>query len=87
MGVWGIRLQKFANGVEGRDVIEEYETKSIGRDVTFEKDLDDENRIVEVLDDLAEDVHEDVVSNALKFKTITVRVRYHILKPILAPNP
>lgn len=75
-GVWGTRLQKFANGIDEREIIEEYETKSIGRDVTFEKDLDDENQIMEVLDDLAEDVHEDVVSNALKFKTITVRVRY-----------
>lgn len=75
-GVWGARLQNFANGIDYRDVIEEYETKSVGRDHTFEKDLDDENQIVAVLDDLAEEVHEDVVANALKFKTITVRVRY-----------
>lgn len=75
-GVWGARLQKFANGIDNREVIEEYETKSIGRDITFEKDLDDEDRIFEVLDDLAEEVHEEVVASLLKFKTITVRVRY-----------
>ena len=75
-GVWGTRLQKFANGIDDRDVIEEYETKSIGRDHTFEKDLDDEPQIIEALDDLAEEVHEDVAANDLKFKTITVRVRY-----------
>ncbi len=75
-GVWGTRLQLFASGVDDREVIEEYETKSIGRDVTFEKDLDDEPQIIKALDDLAEVVHEDIVANALKFKTVTVRVRY-----------
>lgn len=75
-GVWGARLQKFANGIDDREVIEEYETKSIGRDITFEKDLDDEDQIIEALDDLAEEVHEEVVASHLRFKTITVRVRY-----------
>jgi len=75
-GVWGARLQKFANGIDEREVIEEYETKSIGRDITFEKDLDDEDQIIEALDDLAEEVHEEVVASHLRFKTITVRVRY-----------
>ncbi|HEX7445618.1 MAG TPA: DNA polymerase IV [Methanothrix sp.] len=75
-GVWGTRLQKFANGIDDREVIEEYETKSIGRDHTFEKDLDEEPLIIGVLDELAGVVHEDVQASGLKFKTITVRVRY-----------
>ena len=75
-GVWGTRLQKFANGIDDREVIEEYETKSIGRDHTFEKDLDEEPKIIGVLDELAGVVHEDVQASGLKFKTITVRVRY-----------
>ena len=75
-GVWGTRLQKFANGIDDREVIEEYETKSIGRDHTFEKDLDDEAQIIEALEVLGEEVHEDVQASGLKFKTITVRVRY-----------
>jgi DNA polymerase IV (DinB-like DNA polymerase) len=28
------------------------------------------------LDELAEEVHEEVISNSFKFKTITIRVRY-----------
>jgi DNA polymerase IV (archaeal DinB-like DNA polymerase) len=75
-GVWGARLHEFANGIDNSEVIEEYETKSIGRDTTFEKDVDDEEQIFKVLDDLAEEVHEDVIANGFKFKTITVRVRY-----------
>jgi len=75
-GVWGVRLHEFANGIDSSEVVEEYETKSIGRDTTFEKDADDEARILQVLDELAEEVHEDVSANGFKFKTITVRVRY-----------
>ena len=75
-GAWGARLHEFANGIDNREVIEEYETKSIGRDTTFEKDLDDEEQILGVLDELAEEVHADVIANGFKFKTITVRIRY-----------
>ena len=57
-------------------MIEEYETKSIGRDTTFEKDMDDEEQILRVLDELAEEVHSDVITNCFNFKTITVRIRY-----------
>jgi len=75
-GVWGARLHEFANGIDNSEVIEEYETKSVGRDTTFETDVDDEEQILPVLDGLAEEVHEDVIANGFKFKTITVRVRY-----------
>ena len=75
-GVWGARLHEFANGIDNSEVIEEYETKSIGRDTTFEKDVDDEEQILRVLDELAEEVHADVIANGFKFKTITVRIRY-----------
>lgn len=75
-GVWGARLHEFANGIDNSEVIEEYETKSIGRDTTFEKDVDDQEQILQVLDGLAEEVHEDVIANGFKFKTITVRIRY-----------
>jgi DNA polymerase IV (archaeal DinB-like DNA polymerase) len=75
-GVWGSRLHQFANGIDNSEVTEEYETRSIGRDTTFEKDEDDEVQILQVLDGLAEEVHEDVIANGFKFKTITVRIRY-----------
>jgi DNA polymerase IV (DinB-like DNA polymerase) len=75
-GVWGARLHDFANGIDNREVIEEYETKSIGRDTTFEKDMGDEEKILQILDELAEEVHADIIANSFKFKTITVRIRY-----------
>jgi DNA polymerase IV (DinB-like DNA polymerase) len=76
LGVWGTRLHELANGIDNSEVIEEYETKSIGRDTTFEKDMEDEEQILKVLDELAEEVRADVIANGFKFKTITVRIRY-----------
>jgi DNA polymerase IV (DinB-like DNA polymerase) len=75
-GIWGTRLHEFANGIDDSEVVEGYETKSIGRDITFERDIDDEAQIFHVLDELAEEVHADLIENGFKFKTITVRVRY-----------
>lgn len=75
-GVWGARLHEFANGIDFGQVIEEYETKSIGREVTFEQDADDRELILSVLDELAEDIHREVIDNAFRFKTITIKVRY-----------
>ncbi|MFB3765146.1 MAG: DNA polymerase IV [Methanotrichaceae archaeon] len=75
-GSLGIRLYEYANGIDNSEVVEEYETKSIGRDITFERDLDNEAQIFQVLDELAEEVRAYVIANGFKFKTITVRVRY-----------
>lgn len=75
-GVYGARLYESANGIDNSEVIEEYEAKSVGRDTTFETDVDDEAQIFQVLDGLAEEVHADMTANGFKFKTITVRVRY-----------
>jgi len=39
--------------------------------------MDDEEQILGVLDELEEEVHADVIANGFKFRTITVRIRYH----------
>ena len=76
-GSWGSRLHEYANGIDYSEVIEEYETKSIGREVTFEKDVDiDEGQILGILDELAEEIHRELIDNAFRFKTITIKVRY-----------
>jgi DNA polymerase IV (DinB-like DNA polymerase) len=75
-GIWGARLHEFANGMDHSEVREEYETKSIGRDITFEKDVSDKDIILEALDELADEVYREVIDNAVRFKTVTIRVRY-----------
>jgi len=75
-GIWGSRLHEFAQGIDYSEVKEEYETKSMGREVTFEGDIEDEDLILSALDELAEEVHREVIGNAFQFKTITIKVRY-----------
>jgi DNA polymerase IV (DinB-like DNA polymerase) len=75
-GSWGSRLHEYANGIDCSEVREEYETKSIGREVTFEKDVDDVGPIFEILDELAEEIHKELIDNGFHFKTITIKVRY-----------
>ena len=75
-GSWGTRLHEYANGIDYSEVRVEYETKSIGREVTFEKDVEDKGPILGILDKLAEEVHRELIDNGFRFKTITVKVRY-----------
>jgi DNA polymerase IV (DinB-like DNA polymerase) len=75
-GVWGSRLHECASGIDYSEVIEGYETKSIGREVTFEKDADDEKQILGILDELAEEIHKELIEKGFRFKTITIKIRY-----------
>jgi len=75
-GVWGSRLHEYANGIDYSEVIEWYETKSIGREVTFEKNVDDGGQILGILDELAEEIHKELIENGFRFKTITIKIRY-----------
>jgi DNA polymerase IV (DinB-like DNA polymerase) len=75
-GVWGSRLHEYARGIDYSEVIEGYETKSIGREVTFEKDVDDGGQILGILDELAEEIHKELIENDFRFKTITIKIRY-----------
>ena len=75
-GSWGTNLYEYAHGIDRREVVERFETKSIGREVTFEKDVDDAGKILETLDDLAEEIHTELIDSGFRFKTITVKVRY-----------
>ena len=75
-GIWGKRLHEFSNGIDKSEVVEEYEAKSIGREVTFDKDVNDPDTIFQVLDELAEEIFGELIDNGFRFKTITIKVRY-----------
>ncbi len=75
-GSWGSKLHEYARGIDHREVLEGRETKSIGREVTFEEDIDDGDQILGILNELAEEVHKELIDAGLRFKTITIKVRY-----------
>jgi DNA polymerase IV (DinB-like DNA polymerase) len=75
-GVAGAQLYSMAHGMDKSEVEEKGEVKSIGRDVTFQEDTADTVFILKALDDLAEEVHNEILRQRFCFKTVTIRVRY-----------
>jgi DNA polymerase IV (DinB-like DNA polymerase) len=75
-GVMGMQIYLMAHGIDRSEVEERGEIKSISRDVTFEEDTSNFEFILNALDRLSEEVHDDVLRQNLYFKTVTVKVRY-----------
>jgi DNA polymerase IV (DinB-like DNA polymerase) len=75
-GVIGTQLYLMAHGIDKSEVEEQRQIKSISRDITFEEDTSDFNLVLNTLEKLAEEVHNDLMRQQLYFKTVTVRVRY-----------
>jgi len=75
-GVMGTQLYLYAQGIDRSEVGLRGEVKSIGRNITFEKDTSDWGFVLKVLDKLCEQVHKEVKENNFLFKTVTVMVRY-----------
>jgi len=73
-GVMGFYFHQLANGIDDSEVAAYSERKSFGRETTFERDIDDNERILKTAEALAEQVIED--SKGFSFRTVTVKVRY-----------
>ena len=76
LGSLGKRLYERAQGIDPSEVVVNYETKSIGREVTFERDIKDAAPILQLMDGLAEEIYGELIECGFRFKTITVKVRY-----------
>lgn len=75
-GKWGEEMYEKAHGVDESIVTEEYETKSIGEQETFEKDTLDPGFLIKALQGLARSVFESVRKGKFVFKTVSIMVRF-----------
>jgi len=75
-GILGTQLYLYAQGQDRSEVGFEGEVKSIGRNITFEKDTSDWDLVLKVLYRLCEAVHKELDENKFLFKTVTITVRY-----------
>jgi DNA polymerase IV (DinB-like DNA polymerase) len=80
LGSWGTLLYLMALGIDSSEVGERSQTKSISREITFEKGMSSFEFIQKALDRLSEEVHRDILRQNLFFKTVTVRFRYENLE-------
>jgi len=77
LGNFGGDLYKKARGIDTAEVVEEYETKSIGEQETFMKDTRDVNIITEKMNVLCASVFKQFKrSEFTSFRTIAVTVRF-----------
>jgi DNA polymerase-4 len=81
-GKHGESLYYKSLGLDARDVEPEHETKSVGHEFTFDKDLKDTDTIRRELLKLSGMVAKRLRSNNLLGKTITLKVKYHDFKQI-----
>jgi len=75
-GVFGEDLYAMSRGIDERELTEEWVTKSIGRQFTFEKDTKNKKFIMSVIDDMIREVYRELRESDFVFKTITLKVRY-----------
>ncbi len=75
-GKFGSVLYDEARGIDESPIVEKWETKSIGRQTTFERDTKDRKKILETLAEIISDTITQLKSEKLKYKTITIKVRY-----------
>ncbi|MBI4154413.1 DNA polymerase IV [Candidatus Woesearchaeota archaeon] len=75
-GKWGIYMHSYAHGVDDSLVEEREEAKSVGREVTFEKDTDDEKLLRDVIDAICEDAYNASESEGYSFRTVVLKIRF-----------
>ena len=72
-GTW---LHNVALGIDESEVKERVEIKSVSKETTFEMDTDDPQILFLTMNTLIEEVHRNIIGEEIRFKTITVKVRY-----------
>lgn len=81
-GKSGHYFYNMANLIDTREVYLFHSRRSIGSEKTLYEDLDDLERIIEVLENIAQRVVERMKRTEVRGKTITLKVKYHNFKRI-----
>ncbi|MBI2176491.1 DNA polymerase IV [Candidatus Woesearchaeota archaeon] len=75
-GKAGLYLLEAANGIDGSEVEENYEIKSISRNTTFDEDTRDEATIFAAIGEMLEDAHNYLTAGNFRCRTVGIRVRF-----------
>ncbi|MEA2102606.1 MAG: DNA polymerase IV, partial [Thermodesulfobacteriota bacterium] len=65
-----------ANGTDLREVNPDRTRKSIGKEITLNKDIDDRTRMVEILGEIAACLEDAMKKHKIKGRTITLKLKY-----------
>jgi DNA polymerase IV (DinB-like DNA polymerase) len=75
-GKSGIGLRELALGIDGSEVQERGGPRSVSRETTFAEDTDDTEILAATMEELVRDVHRNLIEEGLRFRTVTVKIRY-----------
>jgi DNA polymerase-4 len=75
-GKSGNYFYDIAHGFDNRPVEPNRIRKSIGKETTFSEDLDDSDKMLEILDDIAVKLENSLMKRDAKGRTITLKVKY-----------
>jgi DNA polymerase-4 len=75
-GKQGEALARHAKGIDDREVITSHEAKSISKEITFDRDVNDDTRLRRVLRRMADDVGRDTRRAGLAGTTIKIKLRW-----------
>lgn len=75
-GRGAVAMHEIARGIDGSEVRERDGIKSVSRETTFESDTDNPHLISTTLETLVMDVHRNLIDEGLRYKTLTVKIRY-----------
>ncbi|MHA1321772.1 MAG: Y-family DNA polymerase [Candidatus Helarchaeota archaeon] len=75
-GKMGIYLSNVARGIDNSPVRERYKRKSLGTEITFEKDVEDFKIIYKTLELLVEKLHPALVKRNLNYQIIVIKIRF-----------
>jgi DNA polymerase IV len=76
LGFAAEHLAQLSRGIDARPIEVSRETKSIGRETTFDQDTADRDVLIRTLGMLAEDVAHSLRAEGLRGKTVTLKLRY-----------
>ena len=75
-GMMGSYYILAAQGIDNSEVVEKTAVKSVSRERTFEEDTSDIDMILETLNRLCREIHEELIEMKILFKTVTIKIRY-----------
>jgi DNA polymerase IV len=81
-GSAGAFFYDLARGIDARPVEPHWERKSIGKETTFPRDINDINEIIKHLTELSWEIEEWMNKEKIRAKTVTLKIKYYDFKSI-----
>ena len=72
----GIYLHEVARGIDNSPVQQFYQRKSLGSEITFDKDVKDFTKIYQALELIIDKLHDSLIRRKYLFQTVVIKIRF-----------